>query len=167
MLIRVAFTLAAALMVCSCGSSQPEPEKRAVEGLAKNADADAAAVDGSTAMLSETSGEDSSEKNFLSGPQANAARSAQQYLAMSGFSRDGLIEQLSSEFGDGYSVADATRAVDNLSVDWNENAAKSASQYLSISGFSCDGLIEQLSSSYGDRYTVDQATYGARQAGAC
>jgi hypothetical protein len=86
---------------------------------------------------------------------------------MTGFSRDGLIEQLSSDAGDGYSVADATVAVDSLDVDWKENAAKSARQYLSMSGFSCQGLIEQLSSKAGDKYTVDQATYGARQAGAC
>jgi hypothetical protein len=164
--IRIALTIAAASLVSSCGSSQPDPKGISVEELAVQADDDAAAVTGSTATLSETSTEDSLE-GFLSGPQANAARSAQQYLSISGFSRDGLIEQLSSEYGDGYSVADATTAVDGLSVDWNESAAKSARQYLSISGFSCDGLIEQLSSSYGDRYTVDQATYGARQAGAC
>jgi hypothetical protein len=99
--------------------------------------------------------------------QSNAARSAAQYLSMTGFSRDGLIEQLSSDAGDGYSVADATAAVDSLTVDWNENAAKSARQYLNMSGFSCQGLIEQLSSRAGDKYTVQQATYGAHEAGAC
>ena len=103
----------------------------------------------------------------LTGPQRNAVRSARQYLSISGFSRKGLIEQLSSSYGDGYDIADATIAVDSLSVDWNENAARSASQYLSISGFSCSGLVEQLSSDYGDKYTVSQATYGAQQAGAC
>lgn len=86
---------------------------------------------------------------------------------MTGFSRDGLIEQLSSSFGSGYELADATIAVDSLNVDWNENAAKSAQQYLSMTGFSCRGLIEQLSSSYGSKYTVSEATYGATQAGAC
>lgn len=86
---------------------------------------------------------------------------------MTGFSRDGLIEQLSSDAGDGYSFADATAAVDSMTVDWNENAARSAKQYLDMSGFSCKGLIEQLSSRAGDKYTVAQATYGARQAGAC
>ena len=86
---------------------------------------------------------------------------------MSGFSRAGLIEQLSSDAGDGYSAVDAKAAVDSLSVDWNENAAKSAKQYLDMSGFSCKGLIEQLSSSAGDKYTVAQATYGARAVGAC
>lgn len=103
----------------------------------------------------------------LTGPQRNAVRSARQYLSISGFSRAGLIEQLSSEYGSGYDVADATVAVDSLNVDWNENAARSAKQYLSISGFSCKGLIEQLSSDFGSKYTVSEATYGARQAGAC
>lgn len=103
----------------------------------------------------------------LTTPQKNAARSAEQYLSMQGFSRRGLIEQLSSNAGDGYAKADATIAVDSLEVDWNENAARSAEQYLKMMGFSCKGLIEQLSSSAGDQYTVQQATYGAKQAGAC
>lgn len=103
----------------------------------------------------------------LTGPQRNAVRSARQYLSISGFSRAGLIDQLSSSYGNGYEVADATVAVDSLNVDWNENAARSAKQYLSISGFSCKGLIDQLSSSYGNKYTVSQATYGAQKAGAC
>lgn len=103
----------------------------------------------------------------LTGPQKNAVRSANSYLSMTGFSRDGLIAQLSSPYSDGYSVADATAAVNSLSVDWNEQAARSAQQYLSMMGFSCNGLIEQLSSDAGDKYTNSQASYGARQAGAC
>jgi len=103
----------------------------------------------------------------LTGPRSNAVRSAKQYISLQGFSRSGLIQQLSSDFGDGYDVADATAAVDSLNIDWNEQAVRSAKQYLSLQGFSCNGLIEQLSSSAGDGYTVSQATYGAQQAGAC
>lgn len=103
----------------------------------------------------------------LFGPQANAARSAQQYLDMTGFSRRGLIEQLSSEAGNGYSVGDATAAVDSLTVDWDEQAVRSAKQYLDMTGFSCSGLIEQLSSDSGSKYTKDQARHGAEKAGAC
>ena len=103
----------------------------------------------------------------LTGPQNNAVRSAEQYISMSGFSRKGLIQQLSSNAGDGYDTADATVAVDSLNVDWNNEAVRSAKQYLSMSGFSCKGLINQLSSSAGSGYTVSQATYGAQQAGAC
>lgn len=103
----------------------------------------------------------------LSGPQKNAVRSAKQYLDMSGFSRSGLIQQLSSDAGEGYNKNDATVAVDSLSVDWSKQAERSAQQYLDMMGFSCKGLIQQLSSSAGDRYTKDQATHGARAAGAC
>lgn len=103
----------------------------------------------------------------LTRPQKNAVRSARQYLSMTGFSRDGLIQQLSSSAGEGYDVTDATVAVDSLDVDWNENAARSAEQYLSMTGFSCRGLIDQLSSSAGEKYTESQARYGAEKAGAC
>ena len=105
--------------------------------------------------------------NSLTGPQKNAVRSAQQYISVQGFSRNGLIEQLSSDYGDGYNISDATVAVDSMNIDWNKQAVRSAKQYLSIQGFSCKGLIEQLSSSYGDKYTQSQANYGAKQAGAC
>ena len=86
---------------------------------------------------------------------------------MSGFSRQGLIDQLSSDFGDGYNRGDATVAVDSLDINWNEQASRSAAVYLQMSGFSCRGLIQQLSADAGDQYTVAQATYGATQAGIC
>lgn len=128
---------------------------------------------GNVAKVTSTSAEAAVEEAVpeegakLTGPQRNAVRSAKSYLSMSGFSREGLIQQLSSSAGEGYDVGDATVAVDSLNVDWNENAVKSAKSYLSMSGFSCQGLIDQLSSSAGEKYTVEQATYGARQAGAC
>jgi hypothetical protein len=103
----------------------------------------------------------------LTAPQNNAVRSAKQYLSMQGFSRNGLINQLSSEAGEGYELADATAAVDSLNVDWNQQAIRSAQQYLKMQGFSCKGLVQQLSSSAGEGYALDQARYGAKQAGAC
>lgn len=103
----------------------------------------------------------------LTGPQKNAVRSAKQYLSMQGFSRSGLIQQLSSDYGSGYDRADATVAVDSLNVDWNKQAERSAKQYLRMQGFSCKGLVDQLSSSAGDGYTENQANYGARQTDAC
>lgn len=103
----------------------------------------------------------------LTGPQRNAVRAAENYLRMMPFSRDGLIDQLSSPYGDQFDVADATVAVDSLMVDWNAQAVRSAEQYLRMMGFSCRGLIEQLSMEIGEQFTRAQAEYGARQAGAC
>ena len=60
----------------------------------------------------------------LTRPQKNAIRSAEQYLSFAGFSRQGLIDQLSSSYGDGYNRADATVAVDSLNVDWNQQAVR-------------------------------------------
>lgn len=103
----------------------------------------------------------------LSFAQQQAVRSAMQYLNMSGFSREGLIRQLSSDAGEGFGISDATAAVDSLNVDWNEEAAQSAQQYIQMSGFSCQGLVQQLSSSAGEQFTLAQAQYGARQVGLC
>jgi hypothetical protein len=97
--------------------------------------------------------------------QRNALRSAKVYLEMSGFSRLGLIQQLSSSAGDGYPKADATWAVDHLNADWNEQAVRSGKTYLDMSGFSRAGLIAQLSSNAGDRYTKAQSTYAADKLG--
>lgn len=167
--MRIAYfvAVAGASLVCGCdGQAQKPIDNGTIEPALASNDGATTVAEGT---LSETSDaiQEKSGRSGLTGPQMNAVRSAEQYLSMSGFSRDGLIEQLSSDAGDGYSVVDATAAVDSLSVDWNENAARSARQYLSMSGFSCSGLIEQLSSSAGDKYTTEQATYGARQAGAC
>jgi hypothetical protein len=158
--------IAAASLIYGCdGQVQKPTDEVAIEpALASSSDPEtrnAAAFEKNEMVREEV------RRKNITASQMNAVRSAEQYLSMMGFSRDGLISQLSSDAGDGYSVADATAAVDSLNVDWNENAAKSARQYLSMSGFSCKGLIEQLSSSAGDKYTVEQATYGARQAGAC
>ena len=103
----------------------------------------------------------------MSPSQQQAVGSAESYLEFSGFSRQGLIDQLSSEYGDQFSVEDATVAVDSLNVDWNAEAVESAQSYLEFSNFSCQGLIDQLSSEFGDQYTVEEATYGANQTGIC
>ncbi len=91
--------------------------------------------------------------------QENALGKAEDYLSFSAFSRSGLIEQLEFE---GFTTADATWAVDNLAVDWNEQAAKKAEDYLSFSSFSRSGLIDQLMF---DGFTREQAEHGASAAG--
>jgi hypothetical protein len=92
---------------------------------------------------------------------SNARESAQSYLDMMGFSRQGLIDQLSSEYGDQYPVEIATAAVDSLSVDWNAEAVEAAEGYLEMQAFSHAGLVDQLSSDYGDQFTPEQAEHGA------
>ena len=49
------------------------------------------------------------------------------------FSREGLIDQLEYE---GFTNAEATKAVDYLNVDWNEQAWKKAQEYIDFMAFS-------------------------------
>jgi hypothetical protein len=95
--------------------------------------------------------------------QVQAIGSAESYLSFTAFSRKGLIRQLSSDAGEGFSVADATFAVDHVKVDWDEQAAKKAREYLSLQHFSRKGLIHQLES--GEQFTHAQAVYGVTKAG--
>ena len=93
--------------------------------------------------------------NAETAAQENAIESAESYLDYSGFSRQGLIEQLEYEE---FSTADATFAVDHVTVDWNAEAVESAQSYLEYTSFSKSGLIEQLEY---EGFTPAQAQYGA------
>jgi len=95
----------------------------------------------------------------------NARSAAKDYLSFSPFSRQGLIDQLSSSYGSGFKVEDATWAVDQLTVDWKEQAVRAAKDYLDFSPFSRQGLIDQLSSAYGSQFTVEEATYAVNKIG--
>ena len=94
----------------------------------------------------------------LTNSQLNAVRSAKSYLDTQSFSKRGLIDQLSSRVGSGYTVHEATVAVDSLHIDWEKEAVRSAKSFLDTQSFSKRGLIDQLSSRAGSGYTVHEAT---------
>lgn len=83
-----------------------------------------------------------------------------------GFSRQGLIDQLDSSFGNKFSVADATWAVDRSDANWNNQAVDCAKGYMNDGqGFSRQGLIQQMTSAYGNKFTEAQAEYAANAVG--
>jgi hypothetical protein len=100
----------------------------------------------------------------LARANARAVESAENYLEMSGFSKQGLYEQLSSSAGEGFTQAEAQYAVDHVDADWNEEAVESARSYLEMSPMSRQELIEQLSSSAGEGFTYEQAVYAVNKA---
>lgn len=91
--------------------------------------------------------------------QENALEKAESYLDFAAFSRSGLIKQL--EFEE-FSTADATFAVDTVTVDWMVQAGKKAESYLEFSSFSRSGLIDQLEF---EGFTPDEAEHGANSVG--
>jgi predicted 3-demethylubiquinone-9 3-methyltransferase (glyoxalase superfamily) len=93
--------------------------------------------------------------------QKNALQAAESYVDTMPFSKAGLIQQLSSSAGDGYSKADATFAANRVGADWNEEAVEAARNYLDTMPMSKDALIQQLSSAAGDKFTRAQAQHAA------
>jgi hypothetical protein len=92
-----------------------------------------------------------------------ALESAQNYLAMSGFSKQGLYEQLSSSAGEGFTQAEAQYAVDHVGADWNKEAVESARNYLEMSPMSRADLLDQLTSSAGEGFTYEQALHAVNK----
>jgi hypothetical protein len=102
----------------------------------------------------------------MTASQAQAVDAAKGYLQLgSGFSKNGLIDQLTSSAGSGFSEKDAEFAVSYLKPDWNAQAVMAAQGYMKLGGFSRSSLIEQLTSSSGSGFTEAQAEYAATKVG--
>lgn len=95
----------------------------------------------------------------LSQSQQNAVGMARDYLNYTAFSKSGLVEQLEFE---GFDNDDATFAVNEIDVDWQEQANQMAEDYLDYSNFSRSGLIEQLEF---EGFSNEQATNAVDETG--
>lgn len=95
-----------------------------------------------------------------------AYQEAKSYLRSSNFSYNGLMRQLTSTSGSGFTQSEAEYAMAKIDkeTDWNEQAYQEAKSYLRSSSFSKSRLIQQLESSHGSGFTHEQAVYGANKA---
>ena len=93
--------------------------------------------------------------------QQQGVDAAKGYLSMGqGFSEQGLLQQLTSSAGNGFSKSDAAYAINYLNPNWDQQAVNAAKGYLSMGqGFSEQGLLQQLTSSAGNGFTQAQAEY--------
>lgn len=89
----------------------------------------------------------------------SALRKAESYSGMMHMSRAGVYDQLTSEYGEGFSVEAAQYAVDNVEADWNNNALEKARSYQDTMHMSPASIHEQLVSEYGEKFTVEEADY--------
>lgn len=108
----------------------------------------------------EESTEQSTEGSSVSTGEKNALESALSYLEYSGFSAEGLKDQLEFEK---FTSDEAQYAVDHCGADWNAEALESAKSYLEYSGFSEKGLKDQL---LFEKFTEEEASYGVEHCGA-
>lgn len=159
----ITIALGGAIGLAACGpatSTSPPPPTVTRTALPSGA-ASSAAVPGVAApVASDTTAPD------MTVAQQQAVQSARSYLDMgSGFSRESLLKQLTSSYGEGFSEADAEFAVNYLKPDWNAQAVECAKGYLALESFSRSRLIEQLTSKYGNGFTEAQAEYAANKVG--
>lgn len=89
----------------------------------------------------------------------NALRSAKTYSDMMHMSKQGIYDQLTSEYGDQFDVEAAQYAIDNIKGDYLEAALKSAKNYQETMSMSKDAIYDQLTSEYGEKFTVEEAQY--------
>jgi ABC-type transport system involved in multi-copper enzyme maturation permease subunit len=93
-----------------------------------------------------------------------AVDAAKGYLSMGqGFSEQGLLNQLTSSAGSGFTQAQAEFAISYLHPDWDAQAVDAAKGYLQLGGFSRASLLQQLTSSAGSGFTQAQAEYAVNQ----
>ena len=89
----------------------------------------------------------------------SALKKAKSYSSTMNMSKAGIYEQLTSEYGEKFTVEAAQYAIDNLEVDWNENALKKAESYSKTMDMSKAGVYDQLISEYGEKFTEEEAQY--------
>jgi host cell surface-exposed lipoprotein len=143
---RIAVAVAMTVAISGCGEAS-----KALTGMSSGAES-------GSPKKSHT------EMTHMTASQANAVAAAKRYLATQAFSKKRLIQQLSSQDGEGYRVKDAVFAVNHLQVNWNEEAVKSALHYLVTQSLTRSGLLQLLESRAGEEFTHRQAEYAVKHA---
>lgn len=89
----------------------------------------------------------------------SALKKAKIYSDTMHMSKQGLYDQLTSEYGEKFSPEAAQYAIDNLVVDYNKNALEKAKSYQQTMSMSPAKIHDQLTSEYGEKFTKEEADY--------
>ena len=74
-------------------------------------------------------------------------------------SKQGVYDQLTSEYGEQFSPEAAQYAIDNVKTDWDANALEKAKSYQDTMSMSPSAIRDQLTSEYGEKFTEEEADY--------
>lgn len=126
----------------------------------KEADAKAKTDAEAKAKASKSAQEKATEG--LTGNSLAQTKTAISYLYSGHMSKQGLYDQLTSEYGSQMTADEANNAINRIDplVNWNNLATLSAKSYRESGNLTGQALIDQLTSEYGSRFTPEQAQYG-------
>ena len=101
------------------------------------------------------------EKEDTSVPKEyrNALEKAKSYSDMMHMSKQGIYDQLTSEYGEQFPADAAQYAIDNLDADYKANALAQAKSYQNTMNMSKNAIYDQLTSEYGGKFTAEEAQY--------
>ena len=89
----------------------------------------------------------------------NALKKAESYSKLMHMSKQGIYDQLTSEYGEQFPADAAQYAIDNIQADWNANALEKAKSYQNTMNMSKNAIYDQLISEYGEKFTKEEAQY--------
>lgn len=89
----------------------------------------------------------------------NALEKAKTYSEVMHMSKQGIYDQLTSEYGEKFPADAAQYAIDNLNADFKQNALEKAKTYQETMNMSKNAIYDQLISEYGEKFTTDEAQY--------
>ena len=100
--------------------------------------------------------EDKAEDNVPT-EYKNALKTAKSYDKTTHMSKQGLYDQLTSEF-EQFTPEAAQYAVDNVDANWKENALKTAKSYQEYGDMSTSAIYDQLTCEF-EQFTPEEAQY--------
>ncbi len=89
----------------------------------------------------------------------SALSQATSYANTMHMSKQGVYDQLVSEYGGKFSPTAAQYGIDNVKADWNANALAKAKNYQDTMHMSPASIHDQLTSAYGEKFTQAEADY--------
>lgn len=89
----------------------------------------------------------------------NALKKAETYSEIMNMSKQGIYDQLTSEYGEKFPADAAQYAIDNIQANWNANALAKAKTYQTSLSMSKSAIYDQLISEYGEKFTTSEAQY--------
>ena len=146
--------LVVAIAIFSNGSE----ESKNVETKDTNAEVETTVETKDTNVEKETTktDKDKTEDNVPT-EYKNALKTAKSYDKTSHMSKQGLYDQLTSEF-EQFTPEAAQYAIDNVNADWKENALKTAKSYQEYADMSTSAIYDQLISEF-EQFTPEEAQY--------
>ena len=103
--------------------------------------------------------EEQDEEQDIPREYQSALNKAESYSEVIHMSKQGIYDQLVSEYGEQFSEEAAQYAIDNLDADFKQNALEKARIYQETMDMSPEAIRDQLTSEYGEQFTQEEADY--------